>query len=163
MCPVCPVNSQILLTGDRSVLDRNTGITSSEENPRNPASEFTVSTLGWCSPDQTANISSLYVEVTFMEPIIPVILISGGKQNAYVQNFTLLYTTDEASNDFEAYGVLKSAQVQQVFSILLVCCEGLVFIAAWKMTATRESSCMLITLVATFIFVLESIWSMHFL
>jgi len=107
---VCPVNSQLLLTtGD--LMNRHTGITSSSADSRNPAANFVVANLDWCSAEDTVDVSSEYVEMVFSEAIVATIIVSGGKQSYYVNNFTIHYAA-ELTDPLQPYGVLKPVQVR---------------------------------------------------
>ena len=106
------MNSQTLLTGDATLLNRQTGIEGSSADSRNPAENFVVSTLSWCSAENTINASAEYVEVTFSELIVATILVSGGKQTGYVKNFTIQYAA-ELADPLQPYGVLKPVQVRE--------------------------------------------------
>lgn len=96
-------------------MDAQNGVRSFSEDPSNPAVNFVVPNRGWCSAKDSINVSGQYVEITFDEPIVAVILISGGKLSSFVNNFTLGYTEQLTGNNFHTYGVLKPVQVKKYF------------------------------------------------
>lgn len=57
------------------------------------------------------NFVGQYLELTFTEPIVISMLMSGGQVSSFVNNFTIAYSLSTSGEDFQTYGLLKDEQV----------------------------------------------------
>ena len=84
----------------------------------NPKANFISSKNKWCSDFNRSYIDKEYVELNFMEPVLVVMLMSGGIDSSYVTNFSIYYMLPPNDKSYRPYGVTKEpVQVSSWYSI----------------------------------------------
>ena len=112
---VCHVNNQRFISVNRTLLPLVNIQATDEDSRNNPLEYFTdVSSNAWCTAAGNGTLPGLHINLTFTEPVVISLIISGGFINGYVDNFTIGYMDAEDGGEFSVYGVLDSPQVRRV-------------------------------------------------
>lgn len=81
-----------------------------------PASSFVApDTVPWCAELENGTLPADYhINVTFAEPLVLTLLMSGGFINGFVNNFTIAYSASVDDDNLTVYGVTEDVTVSSI-------------------------------------------------